>query len=319
MAKSIQNMPLPKLDEFFQSEEERNASDLVVNIRLSDITDFPQHPFKVNASDPEMQEMLESIKSQGVITPAIVRKKADGKYEMISGHRRKKASELLKLETIPCIVHELTDEEAIIKMVDSNLQREKVLPSEKAFAYKLKMEAMSHQGKEDTSRQVVGKLETADIIGKSNKESGRQVQRFIRLTYLIPKLLEMVDNESLKLTDELCMALSPAVEISYLSKDEQEDLLNFIECNDRTPSLSQAIKLKKMSQDGTLTVDDMDEIMDEKKPNETPKLRVSMNRLNPILPKTLKNDREREEYVITAVEWYDKYQKRLKERNAQER
>lgn len=317
MEKKKFTMNLTAQDDMFSTQEERDNASLekIVNLPIKEIEDFPKHPFKVNVND-EMQEMVDSIREKGVLVPAIVRHKSNGKYEMISGHRRKKASELLKVDTIPCIVRSLTDDEATIIMVDSNLQREKILPSEKAFAYKLKMEALSHQGKE-TLRPMVDKLKSADIVGKENNESGRQVQRYIRLTELIPKLLEMVDNDSLKIAPSI--AFRPAVEISYLTKEEQEDLLNIIEYSDCTPSLAQAIKLKKMSQEKTLTVDDMEELMDEEKPNQTPKIKVSMNRLNPVLPNTLKNDREREEYIIKAVEWYDKYQKRLREKKEQER
>ena len=317
MEKKENKMHLPSIDDIFTTQKERDEANLekVVNISIKDIDDYPEHPFKVLVND-EMQEMVDSIKEKGVLVPTIVRQKADGRYEMISGHRRKKASELAELDTIPCIVRDLTDDEATIIMVDSNLQREKILPSEKAFAYKLKLEAMKHQGKE-TLRPLVGKLESADIIGQKNNDSGRQVQRYIRLTELIPELLQMVDNDVLKETPS--MAFRPAVEISYLSKEEQTDLLDLIECYDCTPSLAQAIKLKNMSQSNTLTVDDMEEIMEESKPNQTPKLKVSMNRLNNILPSTLKNDREREEYVIKAVEWYDKYQKKMRERKEQER
>ena len=317
MEKKENKMHLPSIDDIFTTQQERDEANLekVVNISIKDIDDYPEHPFKVLVND-EMQEMVDSIKDKGILVPTIVRQKADGRYEMISGHRRKKASELAELDTIPCIVRDLTDDEATIIMVDSNLQREKILPSEKAFAYKLKLEAMKHQGKE-TLRPMVGKLESADIIGQKNNDSGRQVQRYIRLTELIPELLKMVDNDVLK--ESPSMAFRPAVEISYLSKEEQTDLLDLIECYDCTPSLAQAIKLKNMSQNNTLTVDDMEEIMEESKPNQTPKLKVSMNRLNNILPNTLKNDREREEYVIKAVEWYDKYQKKMRERNSQER
>ena len=317
MEKKENKMHLPSIDDIFTTQKERDEANLekVVNISIKDIDDYPEHPFKVLVNN-EMQEMVDSIKEKGVLVPTIVRQKADGRYEMISGHRRKKASELAELDTIPCIVRDLTDDEATIIMVDSNLQREKILPSEKAFAYKLKLEAMKHQGKE-TLRPLVGKLESADIIGQKNNDSGRQVQRYIRLTELIPELLQMVDNDVLKETPS--MAFRPAVEISYLSKEEQTDLLDLIECYDCTPSLAQAIKLKNMSQSNTLTVDDMEEIMEESKPNQTPKLKVSMNRLNNILPSTLKNDREREEYVIKAVEWYDKYQKKMRERKEQER
>ena len=317
MVKNESKMHLPSLDDIFTTQKERDEADLekVVYISIKDIDDFPEHPFKVIEND-EMKEMVDSIKEKGVLVPTIIRPKANGRYEMVSGHRRKKASELANIDTIPCIVRDLTDDEATIIMVDSNLQREKILPSEKAFAYKLKMEALKHQGKE-TLRPMVGKLETADFIGQQNNESGRQVQRYIRLTELIPELLKMVDNESLKLSPS--MAFRPAVEISYLTKDEQTSLLDIMECNDCTPSLAQAIKLKDKSLAKTLTVDDMEELLEESKPNQTPKLKVSMNRLSSVLPSHLKNDREREEYVIKAVEWYDKYQKKLKERNSQER
>src|SRR5574344_521641 len=303
---------LPKIDDIFKSNEqlEDEKLDKVRIIPVDKIDDFPNHPFKILVND-EMQEMVDSIKEKGVLVPTIVRQKEDGRYEMISGHRRKKASELAKLDTIPCIVRNLTDDEATIIMVDSNLQREKILPSEKAFAYKLKMDAISHQGKE-TYRPMGEKLKSVDIIAKDNNDSSRKVHRYIRLTERIPEVLPMVHNDVLKETPS--MAFRPAVEISYLSKDEQTALLDLIECYDCTPSLAQAIKLKNMSQNNTLTVDDMEEIMEESKPNQTSKLKVSMNRLNNILPNTLKNDREREEYVIKAVEWYDRYQKKMRER-----
>ncbi len=306
-------MYLPSLDDMFSTQEERDAEKLekIVNISLKDIEDFPKHPFKVDVNEA-MQEMVESVKDKGVLVPAIVREKGNGKYEMISGHRRKKASELLNLETIPCIVRDLTDDEATIIMVDSNLQRDKILPSERAFAYKLKMEALSHQGKE-TSRPLGDKLKSVDIIAKDNNDSSRQVHRFLRLTELIPKLLQLVDNDVLGLTPKI--AFRPAVEISYLTKEEQEELLDIIEYNDCTPSLSQAINLKLLSQNKSLTVDKMEDIMSMEKPNQTPKLKVSMNRLKNILPNSLKNDKEREEYVIKAVEFYDKYQHKQREKN----
>ena len=304
-------MPLPTIDDLFTTQEERDNANLeqVKNISLNDIDDFPKHPFKVVLYD-EMNDMIDSIKDKGVLVPTIVRPKGNGKYEMISGHRRKKASEILKLETIPCIVRELTDDEATIIMVDSNLQREKILPSEKAFAYKMKMEALSHQGK-ITSRPLVDKLKSVDQIGLENGDSGRQVQRYIRLTELIPKLLDKVDVGEI--------AFRPAVELSYLTKDEQTDLLDIMDCNLCTPSLSQSINLKNMSQTKKLTVEKMEELMEQEKPNQTPKLKVSMNRLNNVLPSSLKNDREREDYVIKAVEFYDRYQKKLREKNAQTR
>ena len=315
MAKQESKMHLPTIDDLFTTQEERDNAKLekVVDIKIADIDDFPQHPFQV-IKNAEMDEMVESIKSKGVLVPAIVRKKKNGKYEMISGHRRKKASELADLDTIPCIVRDLSDDEATIIMVDSNLQREKLLPSEKAFAYKLKMEALSHQGKV-TSRQLVEKSITADIIGKGNNESGRQVQRYIRLTYLLPKLLEYVDNSVIKDSEKLSIALSPAVEISFLKREEQESLLDYIEFNQITPSQHQAIELKKMSESNTFTIEEMEKILDVEKPNQTPALKVSMNKLKPVLPSNLKNDKEREDYVIKAVIFYDKHQKKMKKRN----
>jgi len=298
-------MHLPKIDDLFSTQKERDEDNLekVIDISIDDIVDFPKHPFKVIDND-EMKQMVDSIKENGILVPALVRKK-DNKYEMISGHRRKFASKEVGLETIPCIIRDLTDDEATIIMVDSNMQREKILPSEKAFAYKMKMEALNHQGKE-TSRPMVEKLNSAEIIGKENNESGRQVQRYIRLTELIPQILQMVDSEKI--------SLRPAVEISYLTKDEQKMLLDVMEQFVCTPSLEQAIKIKNLSKDKNLYREYMEEILEQEKPNQTPKLRVSMNRLKNVLPITLRNDREREEYVIKAVEFYDRYQKRKKEK-----
>ena len=314
MVNKENKMHLASLDEIFTTQEERDNADLekVVNIKIEDIEDFPHHPFKVNI-DSEMEEMANSIQEKGVLVPTIVRKKDNGKYEMISGHRRMKASEIAGLETIPAIVRDLTDDEATIIMVDSNLQREKILPSEKAFAYKLKLEALKHQGKQ-TSRQLVGKLETAELLGKENNESGRKVQRYIRLTYLLPKLLEYVDNSVIKDSEMLKIAKSPAVEISFLTTEEQKCLLDYIEYYQITPSHAQAIKLKEMSQNKTFTKEKMEELLDVEKPNATPMLKVSMNKLKNVLPRTLKNDKEREDYVINAVVFYEKYQQKQKQR-----
>ena len=311
--KKEKRMRLPTIDNYFSTQEERDNEKLekIVNVDINQIDDFPNHPFKVLYND-EMNDMVESIKEKGVLVPTIVRMKSDGRYEMISGHRRKYASELAKLEKIPCIVRNLSDDEATIIMVDSNMQREKILPSEKAFAYKMKLDALKHQGKRNdlTSSPMEKKLETAEIIGKENGDSRPQVYRYIRLINLIPKLLEYVDNEAIKAKDVPCIALRPAVEISYLTKEEQQHLQDYIEFNQITPSQSQAIKLREMSENNTFTVELMEELMDEEKPNQTPKLKVSMNRLQYVLPQNLKNDREREDYVIKAVEFYDKYQKR---------
>lgn len=313
MEKNIRKMNLTSVDDIFSTQEERDSANLekIVNISLKDIDDFPDHPFKVSNNE-EMQDMAESIKNNGVVVPAIVRKKDNGRYEMISGHRRKFASHLAGLETLPCVVRDYTDDEATIMMVDSNKQREKILPSEKAFAYKMKLDALKHQGtRTDLTSSPMGNKLSVDEIVNEVGESKNQIYRYIRLTELIPKLLEMVDNERI--------AFRPAVELSYLKKDEQEDLLNIIEYNDITPSLSQAIKLKQLSLAEKMTVDDMEDLMSEDKPNATPKLRVSMNKLNDMLPKELKNDRQREDYVIKAVEFYVRYQQKQKERLNQER
>ena len=318
-------MHLPTIDNYFSTQQERDENKLekVVNIKLNDIDDFPEHPFKVIVND-ELKDMAESIKEKGVLSPALVRQKDDGRYEMISGHRRKKASELANKDTIPCIVRDLTDDEATIIMVDSNMQREKVLPSERAFAYKMKLEALNHQGKRNdlTSVEIAQKLQTKtsrQIVAEQVGESEDKVRRYIRLTYLIPELLDYVDNSIIKDKEKLSIALSPAVEISYLTKEEQQSLLDYIDFNQITPSQSQAISLKEMSQNQTFTVKKMEDLLNEEKPNQTPTLRVSMNRLRNVLPNTLRNDRERENYIVEAVEFYGKHQKRMREKQAQER
>ena len=325
MEKRERKMHLPTLDDYFTTQEERDNAKLekIININITDIDDFPEHPFKVIVND-ELKDMATSIKEKGVLSPALVRKKDNGKYEMISGHRRKKASELANMDTIPCIVRDLTDDEATIIMVDSNLQREKVLPSERAFAYKMKLDALSHQGKRNdlTSVEIAQKFQSKtsrQIVAEQVGESEDKVRRYIRLTYLIPELLDYVDNSIIKDKDKLSIALSPAVEISYLTKEEQQSLLDYIDFNQITPSQSQAISLKEMSQNKTFTVEKMEDLLNEEKPNQTPTLRVSMNKLRNVLPKELKNDREREDYVVKAVEFYDKYQKRMREKNSQER
>ena len=310
MAKDLSKMPLPKLDDLFTTEEERMSANLekVIDIKINDIDDFPNHPFKVIEND-DMYNMRDSIKENGVLVPALVRPKANGRYEMVSGHRRKFASQLANKETIPCIVRDLSDDEAIIIMVDSNLQREEILPSEKAFAYKMKLEALSHQGKslDSTSGQVVRKLETADIIGKENDESGRQVRRFIRLTELIPELLDLVDEKQI--------ALSPAVELSFLNDEQQYAVLDCIECNVATPSHAQAIRLKKLSQEGTLTTDEIEDILSEEKPNQIPKVKFNAIRIRNVLPKNI-TEEKMEDFVISAIEFYNKH---LQKQKAMER
>ena len=307
MAMKEKRLPLSmqSLDELFSTQDQRDNADLekVMDIQLKDIRDFPNHPFKV-IDNEEMDNMRQSVEDYGVLHPILVRPTSDGKYEMISGHRRKRASQLANKETIPCIVRELSDDEATIIMVDSNMQREEILPSEKAFAYKMKLEALGHQGKrtdlEDytTSDQVGRKLEVTGIIGKETGDSQTQVKRYIRLTELTPELLEKVDKKEI--------AFSPAVELSYLTEEQQLFLLDCMEYNDATPSHAQAIKLKKMSQAGTLTEDDIDDILSQEKPNQIPKMKFDEGRIRSVLPKNIEEPKI-EDFVVKAIEHYSKY------------
>lgn len=306
MEEQKKKMQLPKItrDEFFTTQEERDlrSKEHVENLKISDIADFPNHPFKVIVDD-EMREMSKSIEEYGVLVPVLVRPKQDGKYEMISGHRRKKASELANKDSIPCIIRELTDDEATIIMVDSNMQREHILPSEKAFAYKLKLEALNSQGKRNdlTLSPMDTKLDSADKLGKEFDDSRATVFRYIRLTELIPKILDMVDNERI--------AFRPAVEISYLTKDEQNMLLDCMEYSDCTPSLSQAIQLKELSRKKELNQDTMDSLMEQEKPNQKEKYKFNVDRLRNLLPQNL-DDKGREDYVVKAVEFYNNHQRK---------
>lgn len=250
-----------------------------------------------------MREMSKSIEEYGVLVPVLVRPKQDGKYEMISGHRRKKASELANKDSIPCIIRELTDDEATIIMVDSNMQREHILPSEKAFAYKLKLEALNSQGKRNdlTLSPMDTKLDSAEKLGKEFDDSRATVFRYIRLTELIPKILDMVDSERI--------AFRPAVEISYLTKDEKNMLLDCMEYSDCTPSLSQAIQLKELSRKKELNQDTMDSLMEQEKPNQKEKYKFNADRLRNLLPRNL-DDKGREDYVVKAVEFYNNHQRK---------
>jgi len=300
-------MHLPKVttDDFFTTQEERDDEKLekIQDVDTKLIDNFKNHPFKVT-DDDKMFETVDSVKEHGVLVPAIIRPKDNGRYEMVAGHRRKRACEIAKISKLPCIIRNLTDDEATIIMVDSNLQRENILPSERAFAYKMKLEAMKRQGQRNdlTSRQSVEKSTSADILGKEVGESGRQVQRYIRLTYLIPELLEFVDNHYLNLNDKTKMALLPAVEISYLKEDEQSALLDTIDCYQVTPSHAQARVMKKRSEEGTLTTDKIDEILGQEKANQIPKIKLNEDRFIKILPPHLKNAQEREDYIFHCVE-----------------
>lgn len=285
MKEKEERMHLPKitLDDFLSTQEERDAKKLekVQMIPLDKITDFPNHPYRV-VEDEEMSNMADSIVKRGLIHPVIVRQKKDGTYEMISGHRRKMASQMAGMTEIKAIVREMSDEEAIITMVDSNKQRERVLPSEKAFAYKMKSEALKRQGQRTdlTSVPVAQKLEkktTREIIAEEAGESQDQVRRYIRLTELIPELLKLVDEEQIK--------LRPAVEISYLTEDEQADLLDAINCLQATPSHAQAIKMKELSQKGELTSDIINEILEEEKPNQKEQIKFKYDKVKSYFPK----------------------------------
>lgn len=307
MAKSNarDSIKLASVDELFSTEESRADSlrEKVLDIPLAEISDFLDHPFKVKA-DEALLEMTDSVKQYGVLVPGLVRPKADGGYEMVAGHRRKKASELAGRETMPCIVRELDDDAAIVAMVDSNLQRESILPSEKAFAYKMKLEAIKRKAgrpSKENSRQVVGDFESADVIGKNSGESGRQIQRYIRLTELIPSILEMVDEKQI--------AFNSAVELSYLAEKEQQDLYNTMQSEDCTPSLAQAQRMKKLSQDGRLSGDVIFSILTEEKPNQKEKLNIQRERIDRFFPKNF-SEKQKEDLIVQLLEsWYKKRQK----------
>lgn len=310
MAKDLSKMPLPKLDDLFTTEEERTNANLekVVDIKISDIDDFPDHPFKV-IDDDKMEKMKKSIIDNKVIIPALVRPKPNGRYEMISGHRRKRASELANKETLPCVVRELTDDEAVIIMVDSNIQREEILPSEQAFAYKMKFEALRNKGKRNdlTSSQVATRLDTATLIGKEKGDSRDTVFRYIKLTELIPELLDLVDKKEI--------ALLPAFELAFLKDEEQYAVLDCIECNVATPSHAQARILKRLSQEGTLTQDKIDDILSQEKPNQIPKIKLNESRIRNVLPKSITDDKI-EDFVVNAIDFYKKH---LQKQKAMER
>ena len=297
------------VDDFFTTQEQRDEEkkEKVEEINIDLIDNFKNHPFKVEEND-ELKALEESIKVSGVLSPVIVRKKDDNRYEMLSGHRRKLASELLGLNTIPCIVRNLSDDEATIFMVDSNLQREKLLPSEKAFAYKMKLNALNHQGKRNdlTSCQVGTKFRSDIVLSENVDDSARQIQRYIRLTFLIPELLQMVDNNEFDIKPK--MAMSPAVEISYLKENEQLWLLDVIEKNESTPSHAQSITFKEMSRSGNLTKDEIEKQMLQLKPNQVEKFKIDEKKLYTVIPKNVKRENI-EDFVMKACEFYSRHLK----------
>jgi ParB family chromosome partitioning protein len=295
-----------------QRDEEKRES--VMDIPLSEISDFPNHPFKVRM-DESMTEMAESVRQYGVLVPGLVRPKPDGGYEMVAGHRRKKASELAGLETVPCIVRELTDDEATIIMVDSNLQREQILPSEKAFAYKMKLDVMKRQGQrvDLTSDPLGQKLKgsiSVEVLAGNSPDGKTQIQRYIRLTNLTPDLLDLVDNSVLKEKDKPQMALRPAVELSYLTPEEQTALFELIEVEDCTPSHAQAIKMKDFSQVGKLNEDVMLSIMQEEKGNQVEQFKIPKERISKYFaPGT--PAQKIEDTIVKALEMYRKRQREM--------
>jgi len=307
MSKGL-NLEIPTLDEIFGMDAQNGVTKQIVKLPLNQIGDFPNHPFKVN-HDESLNKLSESIKENGVIIPIIVRRIGENKYQVISGHRRKEASKQAGLKEISAIVEDLDDDTATILMVDSNMQREKILPSERAFAYKMKMEALKHQGKRNdlTLSPVATKLDTAKNVAEENGESRDQVFRYIHLTNLIPEILTMVDEEKI--------AFRPAVEISYLTDEEQYVLLDSMDINLATPSLAQAIDMKKRSQEGTLTSEKIDEIMSTEKPNQVPVLRLKEEKFDKYFPSNVQTPQQKEEFLLKAIIEYSKKLKRDKEKN----
>ena len=305
---------LTAYDDLFQTDESREEAKLskIRDIPISEIDEFPDHPFKV-LIDEDMEQLVESIKRNGVMTPATVRLKEDGRYELISGHRRRKACELAGLETLKCEVKDLSRDEAIIIMVESNLQRSTILPSEKAFAYKMRLEAMKRQAgrpTKDNYSPMGNNLEFAtssDELAEKVGESKNQIFRFIRLTELVPEILQMVDDRQI--------AFRPAVEISYLSEEQQYTLLEAMEYSDATPSLAQAIKMKKFMQDGKLTNEVIQSIMEEEKPNQKEKPAFRDERITKLIPKSVPRGQE-SDFVVKALEFYNRHLQRQRSQAA---
>lgn len=301
---------LTAYDDLFETDESRAEAKLskIREIAISEIDEFPDHPFKVLMNE-DMEQLVESVRRSGIMTPATVRQKEDGRYELISGHRRKKACELAGLETLKCEVKELTRDEAIIVMVESNLQRSTILPSEKAFAYKMRLEAMDRQGQRSdlTSTPVVSKSRSNEELADKVGESREQIRRYIRLTELVPEILEMVDERQI--------AFRPAVEISYLSEEQQYTLLEAMGYNDATPSLAQAIKMKKFMQEGKLTDEVIQSIMQEEKPNQKEKPAFKDERITKLIPKSIPRGQETD-FVVKALEFYNRH---LQRQRGQER
>lgn len=305
------DLGMTALDELFMNDKERAENKLpkIFDIPLSEIDDFPGHPYRV-LDDEDMQNLMESIKDRGVITPAMVRKKDDGRYEMISGHRRKHASERLGLETLRCEVVEVSRDEAIILMVDSNSQRSEIAPTDKGKAYKMKLEAIKRQQGERTdltsvpSGQKLNGKTSREILAENSEDSNTQIQRYIRLTNLVPELQDFVDKGQMK--------MRPAVELSYLDEETQRDIVDRIDETEAFPSHDQAIRIRKAYEAGEIDYDKVRNIMAEEKPNQKPKFKFSFDRLKPYIPKDY-SDSKAEDYVIKALEFYQKYLKKQRE------
>ena len=307
---SVSKVHLSSFDDLFQTDESREdmKRERLMDIPISQIREFPEHPYKVK-DDESMVELVESIKTRGLIQPVLVRPLDDGTYEMVSGHRRKRAFELAGIEKIPARVKELTRDEAILSMVDSNLQRDEILPSEKAFAYKMRLEAMNRQGMrtDRTSTPTESKFRTNEQLAEEVGESREQIRRYIRLTNLIPELLDLVD--------EKLIAMRPAVEISYFTPEAQMWLYDAIGAADATPSHAQTLRMRKYAEQGTLTKEKIDTIMDEEKPNQKEKSPFRDNRISKAIPKSIPKDKQCE-YVLKAIDYYNRALQKRRERDA---
>lgn len=306
MATRSVNGLLTSVDSLFTTQQERDEANLkkIYDIPISEIDDFPGHPYQVN-DDEDMDRLVESIKERGIITPATVRKKDDGRYELISGHRRKRACELAGLESLRCDIVDLTRDEAIVLMVESNYQRSNILPSEKAFAYKMRLDAMNRQGKRENSTSVpLGQKLSRETLSEESGDSQTQIQRYIRLTNLVPELLEYVDNGQIK--------MRPAVELSYLDEESQRDVVDRIDGSEVFPSHAQTIRMRKLFEQGSLDYDSVSEIMEEAKPNQVAKRKFSYEKLRRFIPDSY-TDSKAEEHVMKALEHYDRFLQRQKE------
>ena len=313
MAGRKSDFTLTKLDDLFTTQAQRDEEQLskIRDIPLELIDDFPDHPFKVR-DDEDMTQLVESVKERGVITPATVRQKEDGRYELVSGHRRKRACELAGFETLRSEIVDLNRDEATILMVESNFQRSEILPSEKAFAYKMRLEALSRQGKRtDLTSNPLGRKsdgkETAQIIGEQSGDSQTQVRRYIRLTNLVPELLEFVDEGRIK--------MRPAVELSYLDEDCQRDVVDEIDLNDATPSHDQTIRMRKLFNEGNLTTEAIHAVMSEEKPNQKEKIVLRGDRVRQLIPKNIPVS-QTEDFVCKALEYYNKFLRNRAERDS---